>query len=621
MKLSVPFVQLPVQFDHGRLLEEMRALDPSSWMEHPQKFPGNFALPLISVGGDPLSDAIAGPMRPTPNLQRCPYLTQVLHRIGAVWGRTRLMKLSGGAEVTPHADISYYWRQRARVHVPIVTKPGVRFMCGDREVNMAAGECWIFDTWRPHRVINAADDERIHLVADTVGSESFWDMVGRGRAPGQGAFDGWRAEPFLPTSNDIAELAYESVNVPEVMTPWEMREHLMFLLGEVQPHPQLGAAQQAVARFLPAWFALWAQYGTDQAGWPRYRALLDGLDELLGRVAAPLQLKNGAQFVACARAMIMDVALADRSKNLGAYEPRAPASASPAKATASRPGRDPDFDRPVFVVSSPRSGSTLLFETLAQAPGLTTIGRESHALIEGMPALNAGMRGFESNRLTAVDATPAVTGELRQRLLAELRDREGRPPAQRPIRAMEKTPKNALRVPFLAQVFPEAHFVYLYRDPRQTLSSMIEAWQSGNFRTYHDLPGWQGLPWSLLLVPDWRELNGRPLPEIVAAQWERTTRILLDDLDALPAERRHVVRFDAFLADPGGQMRQLCDDLGLAWDRALAGTLPLSRHTVSPPDTEKWRRHADLIEPLLPALQDTIDRANRFIAEHEAARA
>jgi hypothetical protein len=176
-------------------------------------------------------------------------------------------------------------------------------------------------------------------------------------------------------------------------------------------------------------------------------------------------------------------------------------------------------------------------------------------------------------------------------------------------------------VPFLAQVFPEAHFVYLYRDPRQTLSSMIEAWQSGNFRTYHELPGWHGLPWSLLLVPGWRELNGRSLPEIVAAQWERTTRILLDDLDALPAERRHVVRFDTFLADPDGQMRQLCGDLGLAWDRALAGALPLSRYTVSPPDAEKWRRHADLIAPLLPALQDTIDRANRFIAEHEAARA
>jgi len=617
MKLSVPFVQLPVQFDDGRLLAEIRALDPSSWMEHPQKFPGNFALPLISVDGDPLSDAIAGPMRPTPNLQRCPYLTQVLHRIGAVWGRTRLMKLSGGAEVTPHADISYYWRQRARVHVPIVTKPGVRFLCGDREVNMAAGECWIFDTWRRHRVINAADDERIHLVADTVGSESFWGMVSRGRAPGQGAFNDWRAEPFASVSGEVAELAYESVNVPEVMTPWELREHLMFLIAEVQPHPQLAATQQAVARFLPVWFALWAQYGTDQAGWPGYRALLNDFDELLGRVAAPLQLKNGAQFVPCARAMVMDVALADRNKDLGAYEPRAPASAGSVRTPASRSGRDPDFDRPVFVVSSPRSGSTLLFETLAQAPGLSTIGREGHALIEGMPALNVGMRGFESNRLVAADATPAVSDELRQRLLAELRDRDGRPPLQRPLRAMEKTPKNALRVPFLAQVFPESHFVYLYRDPRQTLSSMIEAWQSGRFRTYRELPDWQGLPWSLLLVPGWRELNGRPLPEIVAAQWEKTTRILLDDLEALPADRCHVVRYDAFLADPNEQMRRLCGDLGLAWDRSLDGALPLSRYTVSPPDAEKWRRHAALIEPLLPALQGVIDRADKFVADRD----
>ena len=44
------------------------------------------------------------------------------------------------------------------------------------------------------------------------------------------------------------------------------------------------------------------------------------------------------------------------------------------------------------------------------------------------------------------------------------------------VRMLEKTPKNSLRVPFLARVFPEARFIYLYRDPRQVLSSMIEAW-------------------------------------------------------------------------------------------------------------------------------------------------
>jgi hypothetical protein len=86
MKLQVPFVQLPLRFDAARLLSEVSALDHGHWLEHPQKFPGNYALPLISVGGDPHSDAIAGPMRPTPSLAQCPYLMQVLSRIGAVWG-------------------------------------------------------------------------------------------------------------------------------------------------------------------------------------------------------------------------------------------------------------------------------------------------------------------------------------------------------------------------------------------------------------------------------------------------------------------------------------------------------------------------------------------------------
>ena len=359
----------------------------------------------------------------------------------------------------------------------------------------------------------------------------------------------------------------------------------------------------------------------EQAGWPAYRALLNGFDELMERVAAPLTLKNGTKFMPCLRAMIMKVALGDRSQDLGAYEPRAPASAgpgsvAPARVAPSGSDRDPDFERPVFVVSSPRSGSTLLFETLAQAPALFSIGQESHALIEGIPALNAGQRGFESNRLDADDATPAVSQELRQRLLSQLRDREGNAPESRPLRVLEKTPKNSLRVPFLAKVFPEAHFVYLYRDPRQTLSSMIEAWQSGKFRTYPGLPGWQGIPWSLLLVPGWRDLNGRSLADIVAAQWERTTRLLLDDLEALPPDRCHAVRYDAFLAHPGQQVQRLCSELGLAWDRSLEGVLPLSRYTVSEPHHDKWKRHADIIEPQLTGLQEVIDRADRFVAGH-----
>ena len=177
---------------------------------------------------------------------------------------------------------------------------------------------------------------------------------------------------------------------------------------------------------------------------------------------------------------------------------------------------------------------------------------------------------------------------------------------------LEKTPKNALRIPFLVKAFPEARFIYLYRDPRETLSSMIEAWQSGRFRTYPNLPGWTGLPWSLLLVPGWGELIGRPLPEIVAAQWEITTRILLDDLDALPPERCLVARYDAFITDPAAEVARLSGALGLDWVRSLDGRLPLSRYTVTDPAPGKWHRHEELIHRVLPYLQAIHGRAARF---------
>ena len=204
--------------------------------------------------------------------------------------------------------------------------------------------------------------------------------------------------------------------------------------------------------------------------------------------------------------------------------------------------------------------------------------------------------------------------ELRARFRAALRDRDGAPPAQWPLRLLEKTPKNSLRIPFLAKVFPEAQFIYLHRDVRQVLASMIEAWNSGRFRTYPNLPDWNGLPWSLVLTPGWRELNGKPLHEVVAAQWQAVTQALLDDLAALPGERVHVARYDALTADPAAEIARLCTAVDFAWDRPLDAELPLSRYTVSKPDPEKWRKHEAAIEAVLPGLRETIVRSDAFAA-------
>jgi hypothetical protein len=284
----------------------------------------------------------------------------------------------------------------------------------------------------------------------------------------------------------------------------------------------------------------------------------------------------------------------------------------PAAPAASTGFRD-RFDRPIFIVSTPRSGSTLLFETLAQAPGLHTVGGESHWLIEDIPAFSPSARGWGSNRLTAADATAAPTEQLAAAFYADLRDRDGNP-AQGSVRMLEKTPKNALRVPFFDAIWPDATFIYLYRDVRETLSSMIEAWLSGAFRTYPQLPGWTGPPWSLLLVPGWPRLIGRPLPEVVAEQWVITSEMLLDDLAAIPRNRLRGIVHGEFLQSPQPIVETVARSLDLEWDRQL-GPLPFSKTTVSKPRADKWRAIEPVIEAVLPIVEKADARARAFVEE------
>ena len=609
MRLQFPFIQLPLRFDARSLAAELATLNESEWRPHPQGFPGNSALPLIAVGGDPDNDGLVGPMRPTPLLARFPYLNQVLGSLGAVLGRTRLMRLSGQAEVTPHIDQAYYWAERMRVHVPIVTQPGVRFFCGDADINMGAGECWIFDTWRLHRVLNQGNEVRIHLVADTVGGDVFWEHMTRSR-PHHVGTQGWLARDVPPQSGAAPELQFESVNTPTVMSPWELHSHLSFLFGELAAQqPAIPDAQQAAMRFMRRWQALWSRHGNAREGHADFRRLLDGFIDEMRRFRGHLMLRNELDFHRVAMAMVLGSAVNDAAAPVIFGEPR--------DAPEKRPGqikRDAEFDRPVFIVSPPRSGSTLLFETLAQAVNAYTIGDESHGLIEGMPALRPSARGFESNRLDESVAGSDVAANLRARFREALIDRNKAPPAVFPVRMLEKTPKNSLRIPFLSRVFPEAHFIYLYRDVRSVLASMIEAWLSGRFRTYPGLPGWTGPDWSLVLTPGWRDLNGKPLHEIVAAQWQATTRILLDDLAAVAGDRVQIARYDALIADPAREIARLCGAVDFVWDRPLDANLPLARYTVSKPDPDKWKRHQAEIEAVLPQLAETIARAEGLAA-------
>ncbi|TZF90913.1 aspartyl/asparaginyl beta-hydroxylase domain-containing protein [Cognatilysobacter lacus] len=272
MKLAAPFIQLPLHVDAARLEAEVARLGEAPWRPHPQGFAGNSMLPLVSVGGDPANEAFEGIMAPTPALRACPYMLQVFASLRATVGRSRLMRLSGQAEVTRHVDQGYYWAERVRVHVPIVTQPTVRFECGGDAINMAAGECWIFDTWRQHRVINDANQDRIHLVVDTVGGGRFWDLVAAGRPVGQ-VVHGWASQLVAPSAA-MPTILCERVNVPTVMSPWEMAGYFQLLFEDTVTHPALARLKVAVGRFINTWRGLWFAHGDSIGARPHYQPAL-----------------------------------------------------------------------------------------------------------------------------------------------------------------------------------------------------------------------------------------------------------------------------------------------------------------------------------------------------------
>lgn len=262
------------------------------------------------------------------------------------------------------------------------------------------------------------------------------------------------------------------------------------------------------------------------------------------------------------------------------------------------------LDRPIFVISAPQSGATFLHEALGRLPGVRAADQTLRNAFDGAEELRPAARGHDSNRRTAADLAP----DSAERIRSELRRVAG---GDSHGRLLDSAPRHALRIPFLDAVLPDALFVYLYRSPRECVTNMVEAWRSGRYVTYPRLPGWPGPPWSLLLVPGWRDLAGLPLPEIAAAQWAITTRLVLDDLESLAPERWCVVDHAALRARTEEELARLCDFLGLEFDPAAVGESADAELSARPVAGEAPLTPEPVEEELQAALPRTIGLAER----------
>lgn len=270
MEFNQPFLQLPWRFDAARLAEEVRLLPSAFWLDHPSGLPGNSAVPLVSVNGE-MNHAFDGAMQPTKALTSSPYLNHAVASFGEVVARSRLMRLEPGAQVAEHVDFNYHWVSRVRIHVPIITDPGVLFYCGDESVHMAEGESWLFDSWRRHRVVNDSSVSRVHLVIDLAGSSRFWRTVRE--ASELEAID----VPF--DESPISNLRTEQFPVAPVMAPGEMLAIVEQLLSDCEANPDnnpeiMKRYRHLLLDLVHDWREIWSLHGFAETAFAHYRQIL-----------------------------------------------------------------------------------------------------------------------------------------------------------------------------------------------------------------------------------------------------------------------------------------------------------------------------------------------------------
>jgi hypothetical protein len=637
MRLSSPFIKLPLRFDAARLAQEALQFAETDWTYHPLRHKGNTALALVSADGE-VNDRFLGEMRPTAALEECPYVLQVMASFGTVIGRARFMRLAHGADVPAHSDGNYSWRNRVRIHIPIITHADVIFSSvGNVDIHMAEGEAWIFDNWREHAVHNQSPVDRIHLVIDTVGTSRFWGLVNAGWKPGT-PDNGWsNAVDFRAFMPDAVapNLDFERFNAVPVRSPDEisnMLDELMSDLGNFRrSSPQLfEKAVDAIEEFKQDWRGYWALYWDATDAIPHYQLLAkqlkSRLQPLLQGATFDSNQANAYEVAAGWIAAATEKTVRAQGTNTGTAGV-APSMESPKSGLSLeeyvRQFGTPTFKQPVFIVAAPRSGSTMLFEALQKNKDLWTIGDESQREVESIPMLHPANRGFDSNELFAEDYTPQIGALLIDALMSRLQNAAGSGYLQTPaeyqpssVRFLEKTPKNSLRIPFFRHMFPDAKFIFLHREAGPNLGSMMDAWLSGKFVTYDNLPGWDGPGWSLLLPPGWRSMRGRPLAEVVAWQWAQTNERIMSELAKLPREDWTRVSYESLLENPAETLQALCQFAGIPYGprmQAIAEeAFPLSRYTLTKPDEEKWKRHANDIRSAAPLYSAVEKKISEF---------
>jgi hypothetical protein len=143
--------------------------------------------------------------------------------------------------------------------------------------------------------------------------------------------------------------------------------------------------------------------------------------------------------------------------------------------------------QPVFLLSLPRSGSTLVQRVLTSTPEVATTAepwfllpqayalRERGAEAEYVQVSSArAIRGFADRLPRGLEDYRSAVRDFALRLYDQAGHGEGR-------LFLDKTPRYHLIIDELFEWFPEARFVFLWRNPLAVAASIVDTWARGRW--------------------------------------------------------------------------------------------------------------------------------------------
>lgn len=199
----------------------------------------------------------------------------------------------------------------------------------------------------------------------------------------------------------------------------------------------------------------------------------------------------------------------------------------------------------IFVGGAPRSGTTLVQNMLNCHPEI--LGAPEFLNLERIVELRNRLRqGIDRGAIEAFASAPEVdrlTVQLIEDLLLPLADRHGAPYLS------EKTPSNALVFRELLELFPAARCIFVLRDPRAIIASMLEVGARAAAQGHPTQPWTRSLPAAIAYVQ-------RYFRAARVAAAEAPGRVL-------------ALRYETLVTEPEAVTRALCGFLGLPWTAAM----------------------------------------------------